>query len=161
MRAGRANEAVPVLTNAVALDPRRTSTWIPLAEAFALADQQDAKLGPRSTRICRDALARRGLAVRAFCFWELEMLAQRARIVADAPMDAIRADAIAAGVVEIAAAGDIVLRSCRLAGFHKDPADRIIVAGALSNGATPVTADEAILRWKPAPTRFRRQDARK
>lgn len=129
--------------------------------AFLWFITQDGQLGPRSTRICRDALAHRVLAVSAFCFWEMEMLAQRARIVVDAPIDAIRADAIAGGVVEIAADGDIVLRGCRLAGFHKDPADRIVVASALSNGATLVTADEAILRWKPAPTRFPRQDARK
>jgi PIN domain nuclease of toxin-antitoxin system len=33
--------------------------------------------------------------------------------------------------------------------FQGDPADRIIVATAIENGATLVTADEKILSWKP------------
>ena len=41
MKAGKAEEAVGVLTAALALDPRRSSTWTPLAEALALAGRKD------------------------------------------------------------------------------------------------------------------------
>jgi tetratricopeptide (TPR) repeat protein len=36
VRVGRLNDALSVLTQALILDPRRTSTWTPIAEAYAL-----------------------------------------------------------------------------------------------------------------------------
>lgn len=36
---------------------------------------------------------------------------------------------------------DIMFRAARLPDFHKDPADRIIIATALANGMAIVTAD--------------------
>ena len=42
---------------------------------------------------------------------------------------------------------EISLASCRLPDFHGDPADRIIVATALSLGLPLITADEKILQW--------------
>jgi PIN domain nuclease of toxin-antitoxin system len=44
-----------------------------------------------------------------------------------------------------------------LGGLPEDPADRFIVASALSHGAALVTADEALLRW---PHALERVDAR-
>lgn len=41
VKAGKAQEAVDILTNALQLDPRRSSTWTPLAEALALAGRKD------------------------------------------------------------------------------------------------------------------------
>jgi len=41
VRAGKAEDAVGVLTAALALDPRRSSTWTPLAEALALVGRKD------------------------------------------------------------------------------------------------------------------------
>lgn len=41
VKAGKAEDAVGVLTAALALDPRRSSTWTPLAEALALAGRKD------------------------------------------------------------------------------------------------------------------------
>ena len=44
VKAGQAAEAADVLQTALVLDPRRTSTWTPLAEAYALSDRaEDAK----------------------------------------------------------------------------------------------------------------------
>lgn len=43
-RAGQAAAAVATLTQALVLDPRRTSTWTPLAEALALAGRPDDAL---------------------------------------------------------------------------------------------------------------------
>lgn len=42
VRAGRWQEAVEVLTAALQLDPRRSATWTPLAEALALAGRPEA-----------------------------------------------------------------------------------------------------------------------
>ena len=41
VKSGQAAEAVEVLQAAVVIDPRRTSTWTPLAEAYALAGRRD------------------------------------------------------------------------------------------------------------------------
>ena len=42
---------------------------------------------------------------------------------------------------------EISLTSCRLPDFHGDPADRIIVATAITLGIPLITADEKIIRW--------------
>ena len=50
------------------------------------------------------------------------------------------------GMIEIAVDGEIGIRAVSLMEFHPDPADRIIVASALS-GYRLVTADSRILGW--------------
>ncbi len=50
------------------------------------------------------------------------------------------------GMIEIAVDGEIGVRAASLDRFHPDPADRIIVASALS-GHRLVTADSGILGW--------------
>ncbi len=42
---------------------------------------------------------------------------------------------------------EISLASCRLEDFHRDPADRIIVATAITSGIPLIIADERIIRW--------------
>lgn len=42
---------------------------------------------------------------------------------------------------------EISLASCRLPDFNGDPADRIIVATAITLGIPLTTADEKITRW--------------
>jgi PIN domain nuclease of toxin-antitoxin system len=42
---------------------------------------------------------------------------------------------------------EIAMASCRLPEFHGDPADRIIVATAITLGIPLITADEKIIRW--------------
>lgn len=51
------------------------------------------------------------------------------------------------GLIEIAVTGDIGVRAAALADFHKDSADRLIVAAALAGGHQLVTADRKILDW--------------
>ena len=48
--------------------------------------------------------------------------------------------------MEIPVDGEIGIRANSLAGFHSDPADRIIVASALQ-GHRLLTADDRILTW--------------
>lgn len=51
------------------------------------------------------------------------------------------------GLIEIAVTGDIGIRAATLPDFHKDPADRLIVATALAGGHQLVTSDRKILDW--------------
>jgi PIN domain nuclease of toxin-antitoxin system len=39
------------------------------------------------------------------------------------------------------------MASCRLPDFHGDPADRMIVATAITLGIPLITAEEKIIRW--------------
>ena len=118
-------------------------------------------LGPRSRTMCRKAMVETQLGVSAFTFWELEMLAQRGRLELDRPIEIVRSESLATGLIEFPVDGETAIRSCRLNWNHKDPADRIIVASALVREATLVTADRAILDWKFSVGKFARQDARK
>ncbi len=51
------------------------------------------------------------------------------------------------GLKEVDLTGDMVIYSANLKDFHGDPADRMIVATAISLTATLCTADEKILGW--------------
>jgi len=44
--------------------------------------------------------------------------------------------------------GRIALLSCELSDFHRDPADRFIVATAIAASASLITADQKILNWQ-------------
>jgi PIN domain nuclease of toxin-antitoxin system len=46
-----------------------------------------------------------------------------------------------------ALSAEVALASASLPGFHGDPADRIVVATALTMGIPLITADERIVRW--------------
>ena len=75
------------------------------------------------------------------------MLAQRGRVVLPVVVDRWRADWLQAGLIEIPIDGRIALLSCDLADFHRDPADRFIVATALAANLPLMTADQKILDW--------------
>ena len=52
------------------------------------------------------------------------------------------------GLNEVQLTGIIAMEAAKLKDFHGDPADRIIVATALNQGATLCTADKKILSWE-------------
>ena len=68
-----------------------------------------------------------------------------------------RLDLLQAGLTEWPLDGETAIRATGLGGLPEDPADRFIVACALTHGAALVTADEALLRW---PHALERIDAR-
>ena len=82
----------------------------------------------------------------AISFWEVALLRDKGRIRFPGDVGSWRREQLAQGVIEIAVDGDIGIRAVSLAGFHADPADRLIVASALQ-GHQLVTADERILNW--------------
>jgi len=110
-------------------------------------DRDDPALGPRSRALIAAAWDTADLAVCAISFWEVAMLAARGRIVLPQAATPWRDDWLHAGLREISLDGAIALAAVALQGFHADPADRFIVACALQQGATLVSADEAILGW--------------
>jgi PIN domain nuclease of toxin-antitoxin system len=65
---------------------------------------------------------------------------------------------LAAGLLELPLDGEVADAAARLTDLPRDPADRFIVATAIKQRATLLTADRALLDWKGA---FRRADARR
>lgn len=115
-------------------------------------------LGARTTKLTDAALQRDEVAVAAISFWEIAMLAAKGRLKLDLPPTAMRRRVLEQGIREIALDGAIGIAAVQLAKFHGDPADRMIVATALTLDATLITADDAILRWR-GPLRL--HDARR
>jgi len=110
-------------------------------------DRNDAALGQVARELIELAWRAGTVAVSAISFWEAAMLAQRGRIGLPVVADRWRADWLQAGLIEIPVDGRIALLSCDLDNFHRDPADRFIVATALAANLPLMTADQKILDW--------------
>jgi PIN domain nuclease of toxin-antitoxin system len=121
-------------------------------------DSADPRLGAEARRAIDEAHQAGELAVSAISFWETAMLIEKGRLQLDIPAHAWRQDLLSAGLHEIAMDGEIGIAAATLAGFHGDPADRLITSSALVRGDRLLTADEKILDWEGA---LQRQDARR
>jgi PIN domain nuclease of toxin-antitoxin system len=117
-----------------------------------------SRLGGRSRRLLDAALAADTLAVSAISFWEVALLVIRGRLDLGASASAWRSEVLSLGVNEVAMNGEIAVSSTALTDLHSDPADRIIAATAILQGAALMTADERLLSWKNP---LRRHDARR
>ncbi len=117
----------------------------------------DDNLGIKTRQLIDKALLENKIAVSAITFWEVALLQQKSRITFNQDVQEWRKELISMGVVEIATTGELGVFSTTLDGFHADPADRFIVASAIMNHATLLTADNKILNWKPS---FKCLDAR-
>ena len=106
----------------------------------------DAKLGSLARNEIQHAWEAQEVAMSAMSFWEMAMLRAKGRISFPEDVGRWRLEQLAQGLIEIPVDGDIGIRASTLADFHADPADRIIVATAMS-GHRLVTADERILAW--------------
>jgi len=100
------------------------------------------RLGREARRALRGRQAR---GVAAISCWEVAALAERGRIALDRdPVDWLD-EALRAGRVELLPLTPAVaVTSTTLGALPGDPADRLIVATALTHGATLVTRDERI-----------------
>lgn len=117
-------------------------------------DRNDPKLGAMA-RLQIEVAWRAGLlAVSAISFWEATMLAERDRISLPISPERWRANWLRAGLVEVPIDGWIALQSCQLTNFHRDPADRFIVATALDRDLPLMTADKKILKWEGTLSRL-------
>ena len=121
------------------------------------AASDDRKLGRKARAMIDQLWASGKVAVPAIVFWEIGLLQARRRIKLPSSIREWRESILAAGAVELPLDGTIALRALELAGLHDDPADRFIVATALFNNATLMTADQRLLDWRHA---LDRHDAR-
>jgi PIN domain nuclease of toxin-antitoxin system len=113
-------------------------------------------LGRRTKRIARQAVAQSQLAVSAVSFWEIALLITKRRLRSLDSAERTRHLILDAGVTELPLSGEIAILAAELEGLHADPADRFIAASAVAHGATLLTADERLLRWRH---RLRRHNA--
>ena len=117
----------------------------------------DTRLGPVARAEIQGAWESDAVAVSAISFWELAMLRDKGRIRHPEDVGQWRKEQLDQGLIEIPVDGEIGISAYSLAGFHADPADRIIVSTALG-GHRLVTGDERILDW---PGSLSRLDARR
>jgi len=109
-------------------------------------------LSETARQVIDDAVRRRELFISTISAWEVAMLVEKERLslALDARDWISRSEALPF-VTFVPLSTAIAVESVRLPGFpHADPADRIIVATALSLGARLVTKDEKLLRYVPA-----------
>jgi PIN domain nuclease of toxin-antitoxin system len=118
----------------------------------------DSSLGPRSRSIARSALADGTLGLSAISFWEIALLVSKGRMNAARSPAEQRMTILRTGMQELPLTGDIAVMAVELFGLPADPVDRFIVATAITHGATLVTADAALLKWRHP---VKRQDASK
>jgi PIN domain nuclease of toxin-antitoxin system len=109
-------------------------------------------LSDTARQVIDDAVRRRELFISTISAWEVAMLVEKERLslALDARDWISRSEALPF-VTFVPLSTAIAVESVRLPGFpHADPADRIIVATAMSLGARLVTKDEKLLRYTPA-----------
>ena len=110
-------------------------------------DEGSPRLGKTALQIINESLATGQLGVATISFWEVAMLVEKQRLVMKTELDVWRSDLLQTGLLEIPLRGTTAIRAGQLQLFHGDPADHMIVASAIENGATLMTADEKILSW--------------
>ena len=109
-------------------------------------------LVPAAVKAIDSAVARGALLIPAIAVWEIALLVQRNRILLEQPIRQwIETALLQPGVALAPLTPDIAIDSCSLPGdFHKDPADRMIVATARVHNAVVLTQDRAILAYAKA-----------
>jgi PIN domain nuclease of toxin-antitoxin system len=111
-------------------------------------DEGNPQLGEIALQTIIESLSAGQLGVATISFWEVAMLVEKQRLTMQTELDVWRSDLLQTGLLEIPLKGTTAIRAGQLQLFHGDPADRMIVATAIENGATLMTADKKILSWK-------------
>lgn len=108
----------------------------------------DKRIGKRAMATIEKAIAREEIRVSPITFWEIGMLVERRRLALDMTPAAFRVLAMTNGIEEDSLDGYLAITAAELPATHNDPADRFIVATAILQGLTLVTADAVLLDWK-------------
>lgn len=108
-------------------------------------DEANPRLGTGAIERINTAFHAGKVSVSAISFWEVGMLVRKGRIRLDMDLSAWRNDFIKQGLIEVPVTGETGITAAGLEQFHGDPADRLIVATALQNSLTLITADERLL----------------
>ena len=113
-----------------------THVWI-----WASLDDRKS-LSPRATRAIKESKRK---WISAISLWELAKLVERERIGFSIPVLVWMSRSIDEQGIRIAdLSPEIAVESTRLRGFHKDPADQLIVATSRILGMRLLTSDQRI-----------------
>jgi len=85
--------------------------------------------------------------VSAISVWEVSMLSMKGRLELKPDEASWFSENLEPPLNLTPLTPEICITSSRLPDFHGDPADRIIVATAMTLGIPLITADEKIIRW--------------
>ncbi len=104
------------------------------------------KLGTAAASAIEQAMQENGILISSISTWEIALLVSKGRLALSINVrDWVRKTESLPFIRFMPVDNTIALRSVDLPGaFHADPADRIIVATALSTGLPLVTKDEKI-----------------
>jgi len=118
-----------------------THTWIWSHSATKLLSDKVTKLVQTTPTDQR--------AIASISIWEFAMMASKGRIAVKIDPRLWLENAVSkSGLRIIDLTPDIAMESCSLPGdFHRDPADRIIVATARTHNLTLLTKDKKILEY--------------
>lgn len=111
-------------------------------------DEGNLRLGDQAVALINQQFADERVLVSAISFWEVTMLTSKRRVRITKGLEVWRNELLRAGLEEWPLDGLIAIKAGELAGFHGDPADRLIVASAMALGCPLLTADERVLGWK-------------
>lgn len=111
-------------------------------------------LSEKAKQIIDEAVANRNVLISTISTWEVAMLVSRGRLKLTMPPDDWVAASEALPFFDfVPVSNSIALKSVQLPGvLHNDPADRIIIATAISLGAVLVTKDENIRNYEHVKT---------
>ncbi|ELR97007.1 type II toxin-antitoxin system VapC family toxin [Gloeocapsa sp. PCC 73106] len=111
-------------------------------------NQNDPKLSTHHKNLIENTLSD-GIGICTISLVELAPLVKQERVTLPLPMQEWFCIALSVGgVILIPITPTIAIDAVNLPGeFHKDPADRLIVATARANGCALITADRQILNY--------------
>lgn len=103
-------------------------------------------LSKRASKAIKEAISNNGLYISSISTWEISMLHEKGRLQLSIDVrDWVRKTEALQFVQFIPVDNTVALRAVSLPGqFHQDPADRIIVATAMTMGVKVVTKDKKI-----------------
>ena len=109
----------------------------------------DKKLSNAAKKIIKKTLIDSEVIISSISVWEISMLIEKERLVISMDIESwINEVSSIEGVHFMPVDNEIGIKSTKLPGdFHKDPADRIIVATARKLAVALVTADEKIIKY--------------
>ncbi len=110
----------------------------------------DRRLSRKAARAIEEAARGGGVSLSMISIWEIAKKAEKQQLVFDRPAREWIDQALnVAGLALVELTPAILIDSCELPKpFHGDPADQIIVASTRQHGATLVTKDGNLRRYR-------------